>query len=72
MCYRAHFLWSNLPPEYKLVNSLNLFKRKVETGKDKIVHEGYATRTSENRASFSFPWGLFFLVTLFRVGFFYP
>ena len=28
ICYRALFPWGNLPPEYKLANSLNIFKRK--------------------------------------------
>ena len=27
ICYRAPFLWANQPPEYKLPNSLNIFKR---------------------------------------------
>ena len=26
--YRTPFIWENVPPEYKLVNSLNTFKRK--------------------------------------------
>ena len=29
-CYRAPFLRTNLPPEYKLANSLNIFKRKIK------------------------------------------
>ena len=33
ICYRAPFLWANLPPEYKLANSLNIFKRKIKTWK---------------------------------------
>ena len=28
ICYRAPFLWANLPPEYKLASSLNIFKEK--------------------------------------------
>ena len=28
--YRARFLWGNLPPEYKLANSLNILKRKTK------------------------------------------
>ena len=28
VCYRAPFLWANLPPEYKLANSLNISKEK--------------------------------------------
>ena len=24
------FLWANLPPEYKLANSLNIFRRKIK------------------------------------------
>ena len=27
VCYRASFFWANLPPEYKLANFLNIFKR---------------------------------------------
>ena len=27
--YRPPFLWANLPPEYKLANYLNIFKRKI-------------------------------------------
>ena len=30
---RAPFLWANLPPEYKLANSLNIFKRKTRNWK---------------------------------------
>ena len=33
MSYRAPFLWENLPPEYKLANSLNIFKRKRKNWK---------------------------------------
>ena len=33
ICYRAPFLWANLPPEYKLANSLNIFKRKIKNCK---------------------------------------
>ena len=29
VCYRSPFLWANLPPEYKLTDSLNIFKRKI-------------------------------------------
>ena len=29
-CYRAAFLWAHLPPEHKLANSLNIFKRKIK------------------------------------------
>ena len=43
--YRAPFLWANLPPEYKLENSLNIFKIKI---KNWIVHAGYAKRTLED------------------------
>ena len=28
ICYRAPFLWANLPPEYKFANSLNILKEK--------------------------------------------
>ena len=37
--YRATFLWANLPLEYKLASSLNIFKRKRNSCK------GYAKRT---------------------------
>ena len=30
ICYTAPFLWGNLPPEYKLANSLNILKRKTK------------------------------------------
>ena len=63
ICYRAPFLWANLPPEYKLTNSLNIFKRKIKTGKEKIVHVGYAKRTLENWDTFSFPRSLSVYVT---------
>ena len=33
LCYRAPFLWSNLQPECKLANSLNIFKRKINNWK---------------------------------------
>ena len=33
ICYRAPFLRANLPPEYKLANSLNIFKRKIKNWK---------------------------------------
>ena len=33
ICYRAPFLWRNLPPEYKLAISLNIFKRKIKIWK---------------------------------------
>ena len=65
ICYRAPFLWANLPPEYKLTNSLNIFKRKIKTGKEKIVHVGYAKRTLENWATFSFPRCLSISLTFF-------
>ena len=31
--FRAPFLWANLPLEYKLANSLNIFKRKIRNWK---------------------------------------
>ena len=31
--YRAPFLWENLPLEYKLANSSNIFKRKIKNWK---------------------------------------
>ena len=31
--YRAPFLWANLPPEYKLANSSNIFRRKIRNWK---------------------------------------
>ena len=33
ICYRAPFLWASLTPEYKLANSLNIFKRKIKNWK---------------------------------------
>ena len=33
ICYRATFLWGNLPPEHKIPNSLNIFKRKIKNWK---------------------------------------
>ena len=33
ICYRATFLWQNLPPEFKLPNSLNIFKREIKNWK---------------------------------------
>ena len=33
ICYRAPFLWANLPPEYQLENSLNIFNRKIKNWK---------------------------------------
>ena len=33
ICYRAPFLWANLPPKYKLSNSLNIIKRKRKNWK---------------------------------------
>ena len=33
ICYSASLLWTNLPPEYKLENSLNIFKRKIKNWK---------------------------------------
>ena len=60
--YRAPFLWANLPPEYKLPNSVNIFKRKI---KEKIVHVGYAKHSLENWATFNFPRSLSISVTFF-------
>ena len=54
ICYRAPFLWANLPPVHKLANCLNIFKRKIKFVTEKIVHVGYAKRTLENWATFSF------------------
>ena len=31
--YSAPFLWAKLAPEYKLANSLNIFKRKIKNWK---------------------------------------
>ena len=28
ICYRAPFLWANLPPGYNFANSLNIFEKK--------------------------------------------
>ena len=33
ICYRVPFLWLNIPPEYKLANSLNIFKRNIKNWK---------------------------------------
>ena len=33
ICYRAPFLWANLPQEYKLADSLNIFRRKIRNWK---------------------------------------
>ena len=33
ICYRAPFLWANLPPKCKLSNSLNIIKRKIKNWK---------------------------------------
>ena len=33
ICYRAPFLLEYLPPEYKLANSLNVFKREIKNWK---------------------------------------
>ena len=33
ICYRAPFLWANLPQEYKFANSLNILKRKMKNWK---------------------------------------
>ena len=60
--YRAPVLWANLPPEYKLPNSVNIFKRKI---KEKIVHVGYAKHLLENWATFNFPRSLSISVTFF-------
>ena len=35
ICYRATFLWANLPPQYKPANFLNIFKRKIKKWKGK-------------------------------------
>ena len=31
-----HFLWANLPPEYKFANSLNFSKRKIKLERRKL------------------------------------
>ena len=33
ICCKAPVLWANLPPEYKLAISLNIFKRKIKNRK---------------------------------------
>ena len=33
ICYRGSFLWANLPPEYKLANSLSIFKIEIKNWK---------------------------------------
>ena len=55
ICYTAPFLWTNLPPEYKLANSLNIFKRKIKKWKEKMVHVSHVKRTFEIWAAFNFP-----------------
>ena len=58
ICYRAPFLWANLPPEYKLADSLNIFKRKIKNWK-------------ENWATFGFPRSLSIsVIFLFSLSFF--
>ena len=63
ICYITPFLRTNPPQEYKLANSLNIFKRKI--GKEKIVHVVYAKRMLENWATFSFPRSLSTSITFF-------
>ena len=68
ICYITPLLWTNLPPGYKLANSLNIFKRKI--GKEKIVHVVYPKRTLEKWATFSFPRSLSISITFFFPFFF--
>ena len=63
ICYITPFLWTNPPQEYKLANSLNIFKRKI--GKEKIVHVVYAKRLLENWGTFGFPRSLSISITFF-------
>ena len=56
ICYRAPFLWANLPPEYKLANSLNIFKRKIKKWKgENCPCRLRKTYLRELGATFSFP-----------------
>ena len=66
ICYRAPFFWGgNLPPEYKLINSLNIFKRKIKNWKGENCPCRYAKRTLENWATFSFPRSLSISIIFF-------
>ena len=42
--YRAPFVLSNLPSEYKLANSLNIFKRKIKTWKGEWFYKAYVRK----------------------------
>ena len=42
ICYRVPFFRATLPPECKLANSLNIFKRIIKNWKGEV---GYAKRT---------------------------
>ena len=33
ICYRARFVWANIPPQYKFANFLNISKRRIKTWK---------------------------------------
>ena len=56
ICYTAPFLWTNLPPEYKLANSLNIFKRKIKKWKgENCPCRLRKTYVRELGATFSFP-----------------
>ena len=53
ICYRAPFLRANLPPEYKLANSLTFFKRKIKNWKGENYQYRYTKHTLENWVTFS-------------------
>ena len=38
--YRKPFLWTYLPPEYKLATSLSNLKKQVKIGNEKTIHVG--------------------------------
>ena len=55
--FRTPSLWANLPEEYKLANSLNIFKRKMENWKCKTCLQSVMPNFSKR------PW---FYLTLFN------
>ena len=67
---QSTFLWANIPPEYKLANSINIFKRKLKNWKGENCPCGYAKRTLQNWATVSFPRILSISVTFFFLSFF--
>ena len=52
--YRVPFLWANLPPEHKLTNSLNIFKRKRKSLKgEKLFFNTTKNKKSLNAQPFT-------------------